>query len=68
MDKLPPKGATLFAAPMFISGGSGGPCRIFARLENGDKNKCVDSAGMAVNSGHDGAIILGIGVFLFLLF
>lgn len=34
MDKLPTKGFTVYAAPMFISGGSGGPCRIFARLED----------------------------------
>ena len=29
-DKLPAKGATLYALPMKIRGGSGAPCRIFA--------------------------------------
>lgn len=33
MDKLPTKCFTVYAAPMFISGGSGGPCRVFARLD-----------------------------------
>ena len=51
MDKLPPKGATLFAAPMFISGGSGGPCRIFARLEKTDEKKCAESIGVVFNNG-----------------
>lgn len=30
LDKLPVKGATVYAIPMKIRGGSGGPCRIFA--------------------------------------
>ena len=30
MDQLPAKGFTVYAAPMFISGGTGGPCRVFA--------------------------------------
>ena len=38
MDKLPVKGFTVYAAPMFIVGGSGGPCRIFAHL---DANRCM---------------------------
>ena len=38
MDKLPAKGFTVYAAPMFIVGGSGGPCRIFARL---DAKRCM---------------------------
>jgi len=33
MDRLPVKGFTVYAAPMFISGGSGGPCRVFALLD-----------------------------------
>lgn len=33
MDQLPVKGFTVYAAPMFISGGSGGPCRVFALLD-----------------------------------
>ena len=32
LDRLPPKGATVFAAPMKIRGGSGAPLRIFALL------------------------------------
>ena len=41
MDKLPAKGFTLYSAPMFITGGSGGPCRIFARLDENDKKDCT---------------------------
>lgn len=33
MDRLPAKGFTVYAAPMLISGGSGGPCRVFALLD-----------------------------------
>ena len=47
MDKLPAKGFTVYAAPMFITGGSGGPCRIFARL---DDNKSIVNAGDRLNS------------------
>jgi len=32
MDRLPVKGATIFALPMKIAGGSGAPLRIFAIL------------------------------------
>ncbi len=32
LDKLPPKGATVYAAPMKIEGGTGAPLRIFAIL------------------------------------
>lgn len=32
LDRLPPKGATIFAVPMKIKGGSGAPLRIFALL------------------------------------
>jgi len=32
LDRLPPKGATIFAIPMKIKGGSGAPLRIFAVL------------------------------------
>ena len=32
LELLPPRGATLYAIPMKIRGGSGGPCRIFATL------------------------------------
>lgn len=36
LDKLPPKGAIVFALPMKIKGGSGGPLRIVALIPNGD--------------------------------
>ena len=32
LDKLPATGATVFAAPMKIKDGNGGPLRIFAKL------------------------------------
>ena len=32
LDKLPSKGATVFALPMKITYGTGGPLRIFAKL------------------------------------
>ena len=32
LDRLPPRGATVYALPMKIRGGSGGPARIFAVL------------------------------------
>jgi kynurenine formamidase len=32
MERLPPKGATIFALPMKIAGGSGAPLRILAIL------------------------------------
>jgi kynurenine formamidase len=32
LDRLPPKGATVYAAPMKIQGGTGAPLRIFALL------------------------------------
>jgi kynurenine formamidase len=32
VDRLPPKGATIYAIPMKIKGGSGAPLRIFAIL------------------------------------
>lgn len=55
MDKLPTKGFTVYAAPMFITDGSGGPCRIFARL---DENGCTVSAGVGMKRlGVLGAIV-----------
>ena len=41
MDKLPTKCFTVYAAPMFISGGSGGPCRVFARLDENCSTNAV---------------------------
>ena len=46
MDKLPAKGFTLYAAPMFITGGSGGPCRIFARLDENDDKDCKEGGAV----------------------
>ena len=46
MDKLPAKGFTVYAAPMFIDGGSGGPCRVFARLDENDKKDCTESSAI----------------------
>lgn len=50
MDKLPTKGFTLYAAPMFITDGSGGPCRVFARLDEDDKKECVESGAVTFQS------------------
>jgi kynurenine formamidase len=36
LEQLPPRGATVYAIPMKIRGGSGGPARIFAVLPGGD--------------------------------
>ena len=46
MDKLPAKGFILYAAPMFITGGSGGPCRIFARLDKNEDKDCIKSGAV----------------------
>jgi len=63
MDKLPVKGFTLYAAPMFITGGSGGPCRIFARLDEDDKKDCIGSGAIKFQAE---AMFLGITLsFLF---
>jgi len=57
MDKLPAKGVTLYAAPMFITGGNGGPCRIFARLDEDNKKDCIESSAVKLKSE---ALFLGI--------
>jgi len=62
MDKLPTKGFTVYAAPMFITDGSGGPCRIFARLDEDDKKGCIVNAGIKSTSMN---MFLGITVSLF---
>ena len=41
LDKLPSKGATVFALPMKITHGAGGPLRIFAKLGG----ECPPSGG-----------------------
>ena len=63
MDKLPAKGFTLYAAPMFITGGSGGPCRIFARLDEDDKKDCIGSSAVKFKGE-----VLFLGITLSLLF
>jgi kynurenine formamidase len=35
VDKLPPKGATIYIAPMKIGNGTGAPARVFALLPQG---------------------------------
>lgn len=62
MDKLPTKGFTLYAAPMFITGGSGGPCRIFARL---DKEDCTVNAAIRPKSVNT---FLVTTVFMFVIY
>ena len=62
MDKLPIKGFTLYAAPMFITGGSGGPCRIFARL---DKEDCTVNAAIRPKSVNT---FLVTTVFMFVIY
>ena len=42
LDKLPSKGATVFALPMKITHGTGGPLRIFAKLGG----ECPASGGV----------------------
>ena len=44
LEKLPAKGARVYAAPQFIKGGSGGPCRVFAEL-----TKDVISSSIAIS-------------------
>jgi len=65
MDKLPAKGFTLYAAPIFITGGSGGPCRIFARLDEDDKKDCIESSAVKFTGE---ALFLGIKLSLLFAF
>ena len=62
MDKLPTKGFTVYAAPMFITGGSGAPCRLFARLDEVDKKGRTVNAGVKLINMN---MFWGITVFLF---
>lgn len=50
LDKLPAKGFTVYAAPMSITDGSGGPCRIFARLDENDKKDGTESGAVRFQS------------------
>ncbi|XP_048581663.1 isatin hydrolase [Nematostella vectensis] len=44
LDKLPTKGAVVYAAPMFIAGGSGGPCKVFATIKKDGVSGAVDTS------------------------
>ena len=48
LDKLPSKGATVFALPMKITNGTGGPLRIFAKLGG----KCPSGTGITSGTGR----------------
>ena len=48
LDKLPSKGATVFALPMKITNGTGGPLRIFAKLGG----ECPSGTGRSLTSGQ----------------
>ncbi|XP_078348297.1 isatin hydrolase-like [Oculina patagonica] len=65
MDKLPAKGFTLYAAPMFITDGSGGPCRIFARLDEEEKKDCVESGAVRFQSK---VMLFGIALVMLFVF
>lgn len=47
LEKLPARGARVYAAPQYIKGGSGGPCRVFAEL-----TKDVTSSAIARSVHH----------------
>ncbi|XP_070536843.1 uncharacterized protein [Ptychodera flava] len=61
LDKLPTKGATVFALPMKIYGGSGAPARIFATGWNPDLYDPCDVVGSACHPTFDGSLLLSIG-------
>ena len=64
LDKLPSKGATVFAMPMKITHGTGGPLRIFAKLGG----ECpTTGAGRSLVSGQLRQIITLLLVFKFLV-
>ena len=48
LDKLPSKGATVFALPMKITNGTGGPLRIFAKLGG----ECPSGTGITSGTGR----------------
>lgn len=58
---LPPKGAEVFAAPMKIKDGSGGPCRLYARIAD----KMVFNGG--VRGVHLTSGLVGILIALLLI-
>ena len=56
MDKLPSKGATVFALPMKITNGTGGPLRIFAKLVG----ECPSgTSGTGITSGTGRSLTSG---------
>ena len=64
LDKLPSKGATVFAMPMKITRGTGGPLRIFAKLGG----ECpTTGAGRSLGSGQLRQIITLVLLFKFLM-
>ena len=66
LNKLPTRGFTLYAAPMFITDGSGGPCRIFARMDENQNKGCTVNAGIKIKT--DIGFFATLTVFLFLGF
>ena len=64
LDKLPSKEATVFALPMKITHGTGGPLRIFAKLGG----ECpTTGAGRSLTSGQLFQIITFLLMFKFLI-
>jgi len=64
LDKLPSKGATVFALPMKITHGTGGPLRIFAKLGG----ECpTTGAGRSLTSGQLFQIITFLLMFKFFM-
>ena len=53
LDRLPPRGAEVFAVPMKIKGGSGGPAIVFARIVG----KQAVNAGISSNQKSFVAIV-----------
>ncbi|XP_020903586.2 uncharacterized protein LOC110242002 [Exaiptasia diaphana] len=59
LHRLPPRGFEVFAAPMKIKGGSGGPCRVFARIaEKVDVNAAMHARSSSVIAGLVLAMVL----------
>jgi len=66
LDKLPPKGFEVFAFPLKIKGGTGGPTRVFARISSGP----VDVNSAALNNHMCTALVTmvtSIGRLMFIL-
>ena len=52
LDKLPPKGATIYAAVLKFEGGSGGPSRIFAEIRKGQTNETLSTKTKWLDMTH----------------